>query len=207
MPHKTKGPPWQRDPAEFNRVCRQRYNLATQGVVRLRSLPPRRWMNFVKEITGDPLPLDELIQVYRLTEVPKPRLYLAELEHRIYGGPADSIAAFAKARMAQFSTLSRPAAIADAIATCAERGTFVGLRGAAISFDSARTLVYKAWDCAWDLRVGDTGRRIKVRVKQLGIVWRVPEEGNRILLSEGDTVPDTLQWRKFIAEGSIVAVL
>ncbi|MGD9657098.1 MAG: DUF2635 domain-containing protein [Methylocystis sp.] len=144
---------------------------------------------------------------YGIASAPRPNTVVDALKGKIFGGEAQLLADYARAYSRSIG-VSLHFAIADAVATCAERGTFIISRGAPASFERAIRCVYEALE--EDLRgpdsIGDTGRRLHVKPAREGAIVRRPESNMRPLDPDGEEVPDNLFWRRRLLNGDVVEV-
>lgn len=172
--------------------------------------------------TGDPLARDneaKAREVYELDKAKRPSRYLAEIHLLTWGGTLESVVDFADAfgrnigapdrGKSENLPCTRRELIADAIATLAERGTFIGGL-APVSFSTAirATFAFIKERANIDRRraaLGDTGQTIKVRPPFDGAVVFDPATWRQIP-AEGAIVPDNAFWRRLIDEGSVIKI-
>lgn len=206
MVTKPTGRPRGRPPkskASFFDLCRHRYGVASKGKSQL----AKRSLDVFKA-TGDPLSMSDAAfarRLYGLENAPRPTRALAALHARTWGDEASIIADYARAYQRTTGKKLRHA-IADAIATCAERGTFIGDNGAPASFATALRAVYEAAaENQFEPCLGDTGRRLHVRPAINGAIVLDPET-MRAIAQEGEVVPDTRFWRRRILNGDVIEI-
>ncbi len=146
-------------------------------------------------------------KAYGLWAAKRPTKALAAVKAATWGDAADHLADYAR-DYARNVGISLHFAIADAVATCAERGTFVTCNGLAVSFERAMRRVYYAMNCDWreTVGIGDTGGTLYVKPARPGSLVLQPDRDMRPLAPEGEVVADSRFWRMCLLHGDVTLI-
>ena len=210
-------PPWDRP--DFFKSCEKRYDAAL--VANAKRASQRQASSFSRArgllseatiFTGDPLFATDPIaafKVYGLASAPRPSRALASTLEKIWGSEARSIAGYA-ATVERCEGRTRRNAIAEAVATCAERGTYILSGGRPVSFARALRAVYEAMPSTTApyayQSIGFIGRNLMVKPAVAGGRMHMAHCGGALMPAEGALVPDDQHWRRHLALGNVVLV-
>jgi len=190
--------------ADELRAC---YEEATRGmanhIASVQDLTP----DGVFRATGDPLARSEpdlALRAYDILKSKRPNVALRQAEAAIYGDALASIVDLARSIRNAPRTKSALQAAQKAVALAAKNGLWIGV-SAPVSFDEAVDKVRREISTKTaDALVGDTGRKL-FAIPRCGLRLPMPEQGGMILPPKGQVVPDTLYWRRRVADGDVTA--
>jgi hypothetical protein len=201
----------------FIEICKKRYDAASRSVAKQaarrggRSFSASRGglISEAARATYDPLFSDrpiEALKAYGLLLAKRPSRLIGALSGKVWGSEAEALASYARLLERNIG-ISRRRAIADAVAICAERGTYILSNGRPVSFERAIRAVYEAMRAPLSRdSIGFTGHSLHVKPAVDGALVRQPHREYTPLPPEGAFVPDDLYWRRRIMHGDVVEV-
>lgn len=205
-----------KDRDNFVDQCAKRYAAAR------RPKYPEKLNHDLYAATGDPLARDNpniAKDTYGIETAPRPSRRLSEIRSLAFGDELDAILNYVETLNHNIAALDRNKSenipsttrelIADAVATFAERGTFIGGK-APVSFSRAIRAAFDHLAKRKDredrrAQLGDTGRKLQVRPAVAGSIILDPITGEK-LPAEGASVPDNAFWRRRIDQGDVLKI-
>ena len=198
----------------YEEVCAKRYAAARRA-----KLSGKGSLS-LHAATGDPLARDnekEAGKVYELDGAKRPSYRMKEIRALAWGDSLDILVDYVlsferniganERKKSGHLPSTRRELIADAIATFAERGSFIG-DASPISFSGAMRATYERIEKQQEMiesreKLGDTGRTLQVRPAIAGSIVLDPETW-RELPATGATVLDNAFWRRRIEQGDVI---